>query len=124
MKGGLPRLTFISTLAPPTWKAKGTSGARQVSVLAVRVHACVGESGHTRITGLRLPHQQPDGTFTAGKSRTVTVDIPLIREMLLDDEARAHLFPGLETELRSARHPRCSGSASCPERPRPPRASG
>lgn len=57
--------------------------------------------GYERITGLRLPHQQPDGTFTAGKSRTVTVDIALIREMLLDDEARSDLFPGLETELRS-----------------------
>ncbi|HEX2404666.1 MAG TPA: hypothetical protein VHM29_08180 [Acidimicrobiia bacterium] len=57
--------------------------------------------GYERITGLRLPHQQPDGTFTAGKSRTVTVDVKLIREMLLDDEARADLFPGLETELRS-----------------------
>jgi hypothetical protein len=57
--------------------------------------------GYERITGLRLPHQQPDGTFTAGKSRTVTVDVKLIREMLLDDEARADLFPALETELRS-----------------------
>ncbi|HEU5113193.1 MAG TPA: hypothetical protein VFU96_07720, partial [Acidimicrobiia bacterium] len=54
--------------------------------------------GYERITGLRLPHQQPDGTFTAGKSRTVAADAALIREMLLDDEARADLFPGLETE--------------------------
>jgi hypothetical protein len=57
--------------------------------------------GYERITGLRLPHQQPDGTFTAGKSRMVTADAGLIREMLLDDESRADLFPGLETELRS-----------------------
>jgi hypothetical protein len=57
--------------------------------------------GYERITGLRLPHQQPDGTFTAGKSRTVTADAALIREMLLDGEARSDLFPGLETTLRS-----------------------
>ena len=57
--------------------------------------------GYERITGLRLPHQQPDGTFSAGKSRTVTVDAGLLREMLLDDDDRADLFPGLETELRS-----------------------
>ena len=57
--------------------------------------------GYERITGLRLPHQQPDGTFSAGKSRTVTADAGLLREMLLDDDDRADLFPGLETELRS-----------------------
>ena len=57
--------------------------------------------GYERITGLRLPHQQPDGTFSAGKSRTVTVDPELLREMLLDDDDRADLFPGLETKLRS-----------------------
>jgi hypothetical protein len=57
--------------------------------------------GYERITGLRLPHQQPDGTFSAGKSRTVTVDAGLLREMLLDDDHRPDLFPGFETELRS-----------------------
>jgi len=57
--------------------------------------------GYERISGLRLPHQQPDGTFSAGKSRTVTADAELLREMLLDGEDRADLFPGLETELRS-----------------------
>ncbi len=57
--------------------------------------------GYERITGLRLPYQQPDGTFSANKSRTVTADADLIRQMLLDDGERADLFPGLETELRS-----------------------
>lgn len=57
--------------------------------------------GYERITGLRLPYQQPDGTFSAGKSRTVTADAAMIREMLLDDEDRADLFPGFDTELRS-----------------------
>ena len=57
--------------------------------------------GYERITGRRLPYQQPNGTFTAGKSRTVVVDASALRSMLLDDADRAALFPGLETELRS-----------------------
>lgn len=57
--------------------------------------------GYERITGLRLPYQQPDGTFSAGKSRTVTADGVLLRAMLIDDADRADLFPGIETELRS-----------------------
>lgn len=57
--------------------------------------------GYERITGIRLPYQSPDGTFSAGKSRTVTADAAALREMLLDDTDRADLFPGLEAELRS-----------------------
>lgn len=57
--------------------------------------------GYERIAGLRLPHQMPDGTFTANKSRTVVADIEVLRAGLLDDEQRLDLFPGLATELRS-----------------------
>jgi hypothetical protein len=57
--------------------------------------------GYERITGMRLPYQQPDGTFSAGKSRTVAADPGLLRDLLLNDEDRADLFPGMETELRS-----------------------
>lgn len=57
--------------------------------------------GYERITGLRLPYQQPNGTFSAGKSRTVTADAATLREMLLDDTDRVDLFPGFETEIRS-----------------------
>ncbi|WP_052665224.1 hypothetical protein [Nitriliruptor alkaliphilus] len=57
--------------------------------------------GYERITGLRLPFQRPDGTFTASKSRTVTVDAEMLRDLLLDDDGRAALFPGVDTELRS-----------------------
>lgn len=57
--------------------------------------------GYERITGLRLPHQQPDGTFTANKSKTVHLDADLLRKSLLHDEDRADLFPGIDTELRS-----------------------
>ena len=57
--------------------------------------------GYERITGARLPYQLPDGTFTANKSRTVTVDAAALREMLLDDQDRADLFPDQATKLRS-----------------------
>jgi hypothetical protein len=57
--------------------------------------------GYERITGLRLPHQMADGTFTASKSRTVDIDAAELRELLLSDEGRMELFPGLTTELRS-----------------------
>jgi hypothetical protein len=57
--------------------------------------------GYERITGLRLPHQMADGTFTASKSRTTDLDIGALRELLLDTDARADLFPGVITELRS-----------------------
>jgi hypothetical protein len=57
--------------------------------------------GYERITGLRLPHQMADGTFTASKSRTTDLDIGALRELLLDTDARADLFPGVTTELKS-----------------------
>jgi hypothetical protein len=57
--------------------------------------------GYERITGIRLPYQQPDGTFSAGKSRTVTADAALLRDVLLDEGDRTSLFPGIDTELRS-----------------------
>lgn len=57
--------------------------------------------GYERITGARLPYQLADGTFTAGKSRTVSVDAESLRRMLLDDRDRGELFPGHETTLRS-----------------------
>ena len=58
--------------------------------------------GYERITGLRLPHQRPDGTFVADKSKTVTIDAAELRRMLLDSEDRRDLFPGHETALRSS----------------------
>ena len=57
--------------------------------------------GYERITGRRRPHQAPAGTFTATKSRTMTVDGDALRQMLLDDDDREALFPGFATELRS-----------------------
>lgn len=57
--------------------------------------------GYERITGLRLPGQMPDGTFTANKSKTVRADASKLRRLLLRDEDRVDLFPGEPTELRS-----------------------
>ena len=57
--------------------------------------------GYERITGVRRPHQRADGTFTANKSGTVAVDADSLRQMLLEADDRADVFPGLETELRS-----------------------
>ena len=57
--------------------------------------------GYERITGLRLPYQRPDGTFTAGKSMTVDAEAGDLRALLLDDDARVDLFPGKTTRLRS-----------------------
>lgn len=57
--------------------------------------------GWERITGARLAHQMADGTFTANRTRTVTVDVDLLRALLVDDEGRASLFPGQATTLRS-----------------------
>jgi hypothetical protein len=57
--------------------------------------------GWERITGRRLPNQVADGTFTANKSATITLDHDALREMLLDEAGRADLFPGLDPHLRS-----------------------
>jgi hypothetical protein len=56
---------------------------------------------YERIRGLRLPNQNLDGTFTANRSKTVTVDAAVVRAMLLDDVERKLLFPAFDTELRS-----------------------
>jgi hypothetical protein len=57
--------------------------------------------GYERIVGLRLPHQMPDGTFSASKSRTIRADAALIDGMLRQPGEHADLFPGVSTQLRS-----------------------
>jgi len=57
--------------------------------------------GYERITGRRLPHQQPDETFSMGASRTVAVDAAGLRARLEDADGRAALFSGQATALRS-----------------------
>ncbi len=57
--------------------------------------------GYERITGLRLPGQMPDGTFTVSRSRTVDADGETLRAMLLDETDRRGLFPGRTMTLRS-----------------------
>lgn len=57
--------------------------------------------GYERITGIRLPGQMPDGTFTVSRSRTMPGDAASTRALVLDDDDRAALLPGLRTSLRS-----------------------
>lgn len=57
--------------------------------------------GWERITGRRLPNQLADGTFTASRSATRSLDADALRARLLDDAQRITLFPEVATELRS-----------------------
>ena len=57
--------------------------------------------GWERITGRRVPGQLTDGTFAANKSKTMAGDADALRTVLLDDGARADLFLGVDSELRS-----------------------
>ncbi|MGE0879272.1 MAG: hypothetical protein AB7L13_08965 [Acidimicrobiia bacterium] len=57
--------------------------------------------GYERIRGLRLPYQNHDGSFTANRSKTITVDATALRATLLDDTDRTVLFPAFATALRS-----------------------
>lgn len=57
--------------------------------------------GWERITGQRLVHQRTDGSFSAGVTRTIRIDLGLLRSMIVDDEERRHLFPSMPTTLRS-----------------------
>lgn len=58
--------------------------------------------GYERITGIRLPGQMPDGTFTVSRSRTLPGSVAAMRALLLDDGARAGLLPRLRSRLRSS----------------------
>jgi len=73
----------LSTYAMTGWWAQAVTG------------------GWERITGRRRPNQMTDGTYTANRSRTVSIDAGELRAALLDDAGRRDLFPGHVTELRS-----------------------
>ena len=57
--------------------------------------------GYERITGLRLPGQMSDGSFSVSRTRVLALDRDTVRALLLDEGARADLFPGLDLALRS-----------------------
>lgn len=48
--------------------------------------------GYERITGMRLPGQMPDGTFTAARSRTLAISPDALRTLVEDDDSRAALL--------------------------------
>lgn len=82
-------------------------GHRAIAAHVAEVYGVVGwwgqgvALGYERITGRRRVNQMADGTFSAGKSRTVTIDVDALRAAIVDDADRVELFPGLETRLRS-----------------------
>lgn len=53
--------------------------------------------GFERITGLRLPGQMPDGSFTLSRSRTIDGNASVIRDTWEDDDSRDAMLPGLTT---------------------------
>lgn len=57
--------------------------------------------GYERITGIRLPGEMPDGTFTVSRTRVLDLDAADFRAALLDGERRAELVPDVTTTLRS-----------------------
>ncbi|MEN5074712.1 DUF4287 domain-containing protein [Isoptericola cucumis] len=57
--------------------------------------------GYERITGLRVPGQRPDGTFSVSRSKLVDLDPDVLRKLLDDDADRTDLVPGLTLTPRS-----------------------
>lgn len=67
--------------------------------------------GYERITGLRLPGQMPDGTFSVSRSTSLPFDWAQIRTVLDDPSARSALIPAMVSTERSrpgAKAPRYS----------------
>ncbi|WP_084106725.1 hypothetical protein [Demequina sp. NBRC 110056] len=58
--------------------------------------------GYERITGMRLPGQMPDGTFTVSRSRTFPASPDAVRALLEDDAARGQALPHV-TATRSSK---------------------
>ncbi len=51
--------------------------------------------GYERITGLRLPGQMKDGTFTVSRTRTLETDLTRARDVFEDSARLAASMPGL-----------------------------
>lgn len=68
--------------------------------------------GYERITGLRLPGQMLDGSFTVSRTRALAQDGDTGRALLLEEGARADLFPDFDLVLRSNRRRRHCDSPS------------
>lgn len=57
--------------------------------------------GYERITGIRVPGQMPDGTFSISRSKIVELPTDALRDALVDEGMRSLLVPGFQTALRS-----------------------
>lgn len=57
--------------------------------------------GYERITGMRLPGQMPDGTFTISRTRTFAVAPDKLRALIEDEGSLAALLPHAQVTRRS-----------------------
>ncbi|RJN31129.1 DUF4287 domain-containing protein [Nesterenkonia natronophila] len=57
--------------------------------------------GYERLTGLRLPGQMPDGTFSVSRSKTLGLEWVQLRELLANPQGRAALLPAMTSNERS-----------------------
>jgi hypothetical protein len=67
--------------------------------------------GYERLTGLRLPGQMPDGTFSVSRSKTLGLEWVQLRELLDNPRGRTALLPAMTSTERSkpgAKAPRFS----------------
>jgi hypothetical protein len=74
--------------------------------------------GYERITGIRLPGQMPDGTFTVSRSKVLDLDRESLRARLLDDGGPDTLVPGLTltaTSRPGVKRPRFAVSEAAPD---------
>lgn len=100
--GGLSRPSLVPAPTPPAQRGQRTpSRIRQEQQGLGSWWSQTVTVGYERISGRRLPWQRADGSFTAGRSKTLAVDAKLLREALLDADSRADLLPGHASELRS-----------------------
>jgi hypothetical protein len=75
--------------SPTAWRIRTVWWAQTVTV------------GYERITGLRLPYQKADGSFSANKSRTIDFNAGELVTLLRSATAHADLFPDQPAELCS-----------------------
>lgn len=74
--------------------------------------------GYERITGIRLPGQMPDGTFTVSRSKLLGADRETVRARILEDGGPDTLVPGLALAPRSrpgVKRPRFALTESGPD---------
>ncbi|MGH3646683.1 MAG: hypothetical protein ACRDTM_05865 [Micromonosporaceae bacterium] len=62
--------------------------------------------GYEQARGLRVPGQQPDGSFGASASKTVAVPVERLFEAFADESLRQRWLPGTTVRVRTATAPK------------------